>query len=299
MEPDPADRDSSMKALSAGMLIAIAQEVMSLVTCWHVTRRDGAEYFFTDHVENLVVDGDTYIASTGMTASAVTTSEDLSVDNLEVGGAISSASFTENDILAGKWDYAAIQIFQVDYNNVANGKIIQRTGTLGQISLGRVAYKTELRGMLQPYAQAFGRLVSPGCDTDLGSARCTKSLVAFTHLGVVDSSANRYTFVDAALAGFAPGGGTLAYFVGGTATFTSGLNNGVIREIRTYVSATGTFTLFESFPFTIAVGDAVTVVAGCDKNLSTCRDKFNNVINFQGFPTVPGRDSLFAGPLSS
>ena len=34
-------------------------------------------------------------------------------------------------------------------------------------------------------------------------------------------------------------------------------------------------------------GSEVTVYAGCDRNIETCRDKFDNVINFGGHPHIP------------
>ncbi|MGB6118824.1 MAG: phage BR0599 family protein, partial [Mesorhizobium sp.] len=41
-------------------------------------------------------------------------------------------------------------------------------------------------------------------------------------------------------------------------------------------------------------GDAFEIVAGCDKRLETCRGKFGNVLNFQGFPYLPGNDAAYA-----
>ena len=35
---------------------------------------------------------------------------------------------------------------------------------------------------------------------------------------------------------------------------------------------------------------------GCDKHSSTCSDRFNNLLNFQGFPTIPGEDFLTVYP---
>ncbi len=34
----------------------------------------------------------------------------------------------------------------------------------------------------------------------------------------------------------------------------------------------------------------------CDKQLSTCRDRFANIENFRGFPHMPGPDFVLAGP---
>jgi uncharacterized phage protein (TIGR02218 family) len=41
---------------------------------------------------------------------------------------------------------------------------------------------------------------------------------------------------------------------------------------------------------TIALGDQFLIVAGCDTQLWTCKDKLANVANFRGFPHVPGND---------
>jgi uncharacterized phage protein (TIGR02218 family) len=32
--------------------------------------------------------------------------------------------------------------------------------------------------------------------------------------------------------------------------------------------------------------------AGCDKRIATCRAKFGNVVNFRGFPHMPGQDAV-------
>lgn len=40
----------------------------------------------------------------------------------------------------------------------------------------------------------------------------------------------------------------------------------------------------------LSATDAVTLYAGCDHLVEACRDKFNNVVNFGGHPTVPRVD---------
>jgi uncharacterized phage protein (TIGR02218 family) len=51
-------------------------------------------------------------------------------------------------------------------------------------------------------------------------------------------------------------------------------------------------TLAEPMPFPIAAGDAFTIVAGCDRRLESCRQKFANVLNFRGEPFIPGADAV-------
>ncbi len=45
-------------------------------------------------------------------------------------------------------------------------------------------------------------------------------------------------------------------------------------------------------PNTVAVGHTFNIIAGCDKLKQTCLDKFNNIVNFRGFPDVPGTDKI-------
>ena len=50
-------------------------------------------------------------------------------------------------------------------------------------------------------------------------------------------------------------------------------------------------------PEPVAAGDSFTVTAGCDKQFQTCHDRFNNVVNFRGFPHIPGNDFVISYPV--
>lgn len=45
----------------------------------------------------------------------------------------------------------------------------------------------------------------------------------------------------------------------------------------------------------LKTGDAVQIFAGCKRDLATCRDKYNNVINFGGSPRLPTRNLFLYG----
>lgn len=282
-----------MRTLSANMQTAVALETTYLVTCWQITRTDGVNFFFTSHVEDLIIDGVTYLAATGMSASAIASGSDMSVDNLEVTGALTSDSITDADLISGKWDYASIQIFQVDYTALANGRIILRTGTIGAVSSGRNYYKAELRGMMQPFAEYFGRNVTPSCDTDLGSARCTVNLAPLTAAIRATTYINQ---ISVTMVGLSALGHPSGYFTGGLMTCLTGTNAGLSREIKSDNVTTNIVTFQEAWPYLITAniftGDIFSVAPGCDKTIATCLAKFNNVINFQGFPNLPGIDSM-------
>ncbi|KVG33874.1 DUF2163 domain-containing protein [Burkholderia diffusa] len=82
----------------------------------------------------------------------------------------------------------------------------------------------------------------------------------------------------------------VGYFAYGSVTWTSGANLGLTGAVKT--SAVGTVTLGMPMPNQIQVGDTYTIVAGCDKQLGTCRDRYNNVVHFRGEPYVPGPDTI-------
>ncbi|MCC6936382.1 MAG: DUF2163 domain-containing protein [Thermomicrobiales bacterium] len=280
-----------MKSISASLLAHIQSETTTLCTCWRVTRLDGEVFGFTDHTSNLAVGGVVYVASTGYTATAVRSGSALNVDNLDVEGALDSETITESDLLAGIWDFAAIEIFQVNYEDLTMGEMNIRTGNLGAVRTGKNAFVCELRGMMQRLQQGLGRLVMPGCNADLGDSRCGINLSTFTNgtvSGSVDSAASDRQFVDAGLTQ------ATGWFAGGLLTWASGANIGLRMEVKQFTSG-GTVLLQLPMRNTIAVGDTFTITAGCDKSLATCRDKFNNVVNFRGFPHLPGISRVASG----
>ena len=86
------------------------------------------------------------------------------------------------------------------------------------------------------------------------------------------------------------------WFAEGILTFTSGANAGLSQKVKSY-DALGNFVLSLPMYSNLTVGDAFSVVAGCRKRLAEdCFAKFDNVLNFQGEPHLPGIDNLTAPP---
>ena len=81
------------------------------------------------------------------------------------------------------------------------------------------------------------------------------------------------------------------YFELGTLVFTSGENEGVSRSIKSY--APGVINFVFPLPFDPASGDTFTVYPGCDKQMSTCGAKFNNLANFGGEPFIPVPETAY------
>ncbi|QUN28702.1 DUF2163 domain-containing protein [Cupriavidus sp. KK10] len=83
---------------------------------------------------------------------------------------------------------------------------------------------------------------------------------------------------------------SIGYFAYGKVTFTSGDNAGYSAEVKAF--APGFVTVALPFPFPVEPGDTYTISAGCDRTFGTCKNRFNNVVNFRGEPYVPGLDTI-------
>ncbi len=87
------------------------------------------------------------------------------------------------------------------------------------------------------------------------------------------------------------------YFNYGKLEFKSGKNDSFHMEVKSHIQDTNSqnnqqIKLFLPMPFNIKIGHTFELFAGCDKKLLTCKNKFNNHINFQGFPYIPSQDQV-------
>jgi len=273
-----------MKTQSPALAAHTQGGTTTLAYCWKVTRTDGATFHFTSCDVPLLFEGDLYEAATGFTPSAIASKADLSVVNLEVAGMLSSDSITEDDLLAGRWDGAQVEIFEVNYKDLTQGRRIMGGGKIGDVTAGKVAFQAELRGLTQALQQPFGQVYDAACNAILGDARCGVDLPALEVAGTVTSASSLRSF-----------GTALAqaddYFGGGVVAWLTGLNAGLRMEVQTF--AAGAFVLVLPMPYVIAAGDTFTVVPGCRKRFTEdCVGKFSNAVNFRGFPHIPGNNRV-------
>ena len=257
----------------------------TLARLWKCTRLDSLVFGFTDHDSALTFDGVTYDPCSGFTASALKSAADFSIDNLELEGLLDSAVITGEDIEAGLWDGAAIELLEVNWSDLTMGANVLRVGTLGEIQRDGLTYKAELRGLLFKMQITIGRIVTPSCDAKLGDDRCGVDLEALRVSGIVTAATDNRNFTASALAGAA------GYFTFGVLTWTLGANAGMSMEVRSHATG-GVLQLQLEMPHPILPDDEFTIVPGCDHSKAVCIEKFDNVVNFRGFSFVPGQDKI-------
>lgn len=273
-----------MKPLSTTLSTHLQSEVTTLATCWKLTRADTTVMGFTDFDKDLVVSGVTYKASTGFSPTSISSSDSLAVDNLDVEGMLASGSITDADILAGKYDFAEVEIFMVNWSDLTQGTLPLRKGWLGEVTLKHHQFVAEIRGLTQRLSATIGQVYSPSCRAQFGDTKCKVNKALHTVTGSITTVVSSQSFKDTARVEAA---GVFTY---GLLTFTSGLCSGLSAEVKEY--SPGSITLLTPMPYALAVSDTYSVVKGCDKTFATCKGTYNNVLNFRGEPHVPGMDRM-------
>jgi len=262
---------------------------------WLVRRRDGVVYGFTDHDGDLAFDGMAFKASSGVTARMLQQTTGLSVDNSEALGALSDASVTEADLLSGRFDGAEVRSWLVNWADVAQRVELFR-GTFGEITRVAGQFRAELRGQTEALNQPRGRVYHKGCSAILGDAACGFDLgrpefAAETVIGEAAGAVVRFS----GLTSFAAG-----WFQRGRLVVQSGAAAGLVGVIKAdkQDGALRVIELWAGLGVDLTSGDVVRLEAGCDKTADTCRIKFDNFLNFRGFPHIPGDDWLASYPTS-
>ena len=269
----------------------------TLCRTWLVRRKDGETLGFTDHDCDLTFDGVLFAARTGLTAGALEKTTGMAVDNTEVLGALSDAAVSEDDIIAGRYDGAEVTTFLVNWADVSMRCVLFR-GTFGEMTRSNGAFRVELRGLTDLLNVPTGRVYHSDCGAILGDEKCRVDLSAASvsvEIPLVAVVEGRILHV-AASAAF-PGG----WFMHGKATLLSGLGKGQVGRIKSDTISKGVriIELWQTFGLRPEVNDQVRLVAGCDRRASTCRQKFDNFLNFRGFPHIPGEDWLRSNPSNS
>jgi uncharacterized phage protein (TIGR02218 family) len=249
--------------------------------------RDGNSIGITDHDKDIAFDiGDgevTYDSGTGILTSDVSQSASLDADNFEVTGPIADV-VTLEAVLGGRFDRARVRLFQINWKRPQDGAIKILAGNISEARVEGGRFVFEVRSDFDRFNQVVGRVITNQCDADYGDARCgaTPEQITYTVTGVTDA----LTFTGSFTGSYAAD-----YFNFGTIEFTSGDLAGTLPiEIFDW-TAGGQITLFCPAAEAPAIGDTATVKRGCGKSRADCMAR-NNIVNFRGFPEIPGSDQI-------
>ena len=281
-----------MRTLSPEFAGHLAGDSTTLCHCWRLTRRDGVVLGFTDHDRELMLDGQLYLAGAGFEASTASSESGLPAGASDVRGGFSSELITETDLLAGRYDGARVEVFAVNWANPEQ-HVLLRVEEIGEVTRSAQDFTAELRPFTQRLQQVQGRIYTRSCGAALGDKACGLTLRPGIHIfaGTIAAVASSSRLTVTLKAG--PDAGA---FARGALRFAGGALKGITVDIDRHGVEGGQQVLDLWLPLSVLpfAGDAVELTVGCDKSAETCRSRFGNGLNFQGFPHMPGADFAYS-----
>lgn len=160
-----------MRKLSAPLKSHIESGVTTLCRIWTLTRKDGTVFGFTDHDEDLRIDGQIYSAQSGLSAGGSDASLGFAIDNGALQSLLTDKRITADDINAGLYDSAALICTAVNWQDLSQRADIAR-GQLGEITQKGTQFEAEWIGEGAKLDRSQGRVFSRMCSASFGDAQC-------------------------------------------------------------------------------------------------------------------------------
>jgi len=257
--------------------------------------QSGATLRYTEADVPLTINGHTY-ASDGPLITRGTTSSGvgLEVDELELKISAAASHLVDGvpfvkAVRTGVFDGAEVIVeraFGPDWTQPLVASVELFSGRVADCSYdnGLTIRAKSFEELLD--AQVPRNVIQPPCMNLVYDSRCGVSRAAFTETGTVISGTERS--IQTSITNRPDN-----YFALGLLLFSSGPNAGLLRSV--YSDAAGTINFALPLPNEPEPGDIFTVLPGCDRQQSTCQNKFNNIIHFRGQPYVPVPETVSPG----
>lgn len=271
--------------------------VQKWAQCWKITRRDGVVLGFTGCDQTVSFGGVDYIPCGSLMSSAMQYSAAIGeAGNQELLGLIDSDLITARDLAAGLYQGAEVEIWLYPYENTTGQTMIRASsGYVTSTSQGDVGYKAEVMTDGQRLMQtAVTNRYTPSCRWEFGDARCGINPGIYEETATVTETVDKLARIGASRRQFVT---TLAAadgdYIAGKITWLTGPNAGQIIDVKD--NQGGLVTLWDTTIADIQVGDEFKLNRGCQRTAEACKG-YDNYINFGGFPSIPGRDSMLETP---
>ena len=273
---------------------SLASPHKTLCHAWLITKGDGSSLGFTDHDLELSFEGTSFKPSGGFSASALLKTTGLAIDNSEVLGAITNEAIQDDDIEAGQYDGSEVKVWLVNWSDPRQRRL-EFTGFIGEIQRKGSLFQAELRGLSAALNRPMGRVYQAPCSAVLGDKACRFDLAkgGFHHQCDIETVEDDRILRFSDLAIFDNG-----WFTKGKLEVRSGAAKGQVFLIKSdaFEGQIRIIELWETVRTSLKAGDKIKLFVGCDKAFKTCRLKFNNVVNFRGFPDIPPEDWIAIDP---
>lgn len=167
-----------MRKLSTNLETHLSQNVTTLCTAWRLELSDGRIFGFSEHDQDLIIGGLTYLAQSSLNETESESRLGFAADNGAVQGVLDAAEITEADIGQGVLKGARLSRLKVNWADPTQ-YVILSVGELGQVTTKGGYYEVEWLGVSSRLDRSTGRVFSKKCEAALGDARCGVDVSAF------------------------------------------------------------------------------------------------------------------------
>lgn len=263
-----------------------SQALETVAVWWRIERRDGVALGLTGHDRDLVFAGLRHRTAPGMVPSAVRRTATFEPDSAEVQGAMSHDAIGEADLAAGRFDGARVSMGLVDWETLEAETLF--SGTIGSVGREGEQFSAELQSIKQALARQVVPRTSPTCRAEFCGEGCALSGAGFTQDGWVSEVSADRQWVK--LVGIAD----VERFAFGWLRPIDGGDAGIVLRVQSVQE--GWLVLERPMAAGSEAGLRVILREGCDHTIATCSGRFDNAVNFQGEPFLPGNDLLTRYP---
>lgn len=307
---------------------------LAIVYAWEITRVDGVILRFTSGDGELTIDGNLYSPVDGYSGSALEKQSGLKEENTtEYRGILSSGAIDDDEIRAGEYRDATIRENVIDLRFPWLGVIYYQEFYVIDMMWTGEFWRAQIGGKMSKLRGAIGGTYTRICRYDLGDSQCQAALAPQTFTSYVTAViVPRLNFRSSSVDSFELERNDLQirklqdkhlganagrknlrlrrrsllpsvpnqHYKYATITWLTGNNAGLKSEVKRYFgAASAQFALRLRTPYDIAIGDQYTVHQGCNKTRDHCENLFNNIVNYGGYPFIPGADATNEGPILS
>lgn len=234
----------------------------------------GDVYFhYTDGDVSFVYDGDTYDPAT-INRGNTSAGGSLDVSSLKIEFSLVTTPVIEY-MASNPVDIAWIEISRLFRDQDPPEKYVIFVGQIKTVSFKGLSAEAEVVGF-----EHFLRMPIPTfryqltCNHRVFDTKCGLNKEDYKTTATVTVDVAGTTLTSATFGGYANDYFTRGYVVYG-------------NEKRSITSHTGSAITLSYKMTTLTSGVTVDTYPGCDGRAETCRDKFNNIVNFLGFPFIP------------
>lgn len=255
--------------------------------------RNTTEWRYTSYSENVTFEGKEYLTGQ-LERSSYSSTSDLKKSYLKVVMS-RKLDFLNQFIATSPTDVITLEIKETHIGDVDEEVITTWKGNVINVKFFEDFAEVRIEPLFNSLKRAgLRRVYQINCPHVLYGNECKIAKNSFAITAALDSvSGNLITSSAFIQSGDAVNDPT--WYVGGFVEYT---HDGVTdrRFITNHDNGAGTLTLNLSF-VGLNTGDTVTVYAGCNHTPATCNSKFNNILNYGGFPHIPNKNPMDGTPV--